>query len=110
MKNEKFIKTLIIYDLIPEKTIKAVVELTEAEHKKFTKCHGYIINATEYDDDKSELVDIISNALCNNPDFNYLADSDEQREYFAKWVEYILKEEDQDLTGVTSLISCGIYL
>lgn len=106
----KKIKTLVIYELIPEETIKAVVEFTEDEYSYFSKCHGCFVNAGDATEEQMDISNVINNALCTNTDYIEYADSDKEKEYFGKWTSYILKEEDVDLTGVTRLISTGFYL
>lgn len=108
----KTLKVLVIYEILPEETIKAVIEMTTDEYDYFRDANNYIINATDYDENRSDVVTVISNALCDNPDYLKYADTQEQKDYFGKWVSgrETVEKPITDLKDVERLIFCGFYL
>ncbi len=105
-------KVLVIYDIIPEETIKTVVEMTWEEYDYFKAANNYIINATEYDENRSDVVNVISNALCDNPDHLKYVDTQKQKDYFGKWASgrETVENPITDLQDVERLIFCGFFL
>ena len=99
-------KVLVIYDLVPEETKRAIVEMTEEEYKYFSQAHGFYVNSDE-EEIKTEIVLVIDNALASNPEHIEYCDTDKQREYFGKWTSDL---DNTDLTGVDKLIHCGFIL
>ena len=59
-------KVLVIYEIIPEETKVAVVEMTMEERNFFFQGAGYFENVGDFDGVKSEVGAVISNALCSN--------------------------------------------
>lgn len=101
-------RVLIIHDLIPEETILADVEMTEEEYKYFSQAHGFIINVGD-DETKSDVVNVIGNALDENPDHIKFCVSGKERKYFGKWKRTDIKDIE-DITGFDKFIKCGFYL
>lgn len=105
----KKIKALVIYDMIPEETIKAIVEMTEDEYAYFKFANDVIINSHDNDENGIEACNAIGNALCSNPEFFKHCETDTDEKYFGKWVSSIV-EKIEDIESVSKFISCGIYI
>lgn len=103
-------KTLIIYELVPEQTIMAIVDLTNEEYELFSKAHDHYINFTEMDGDTHSAVDAINCALCKPANLERDKEDIDQLglEYYGKWHSFIT--DTQNLEGVERLIHCGFIL
>lgn len=99
-------KVLVIYDLIPEATKRAIVEMTPEEYEYFSQAHNVVENVND-DETTGAVVNVINNAFSDNPDHLKYAETDKEREYFGKWKS---DESNTDLTGVDRLIVTGFYL
>ena len=102
-------KTLIIYEIIPEDTILSVVELTNNEYKYFSKAHNHIINSDEWSDEKTPIVNVIGQALCEDKGLITYCDNEKEREYFGKFTKGIVKGDNVSIGGTEKLIRCGVY-
>lgn len=105
-------KTLIIYEAIPQDTLLAVVDLSPEEYLYFSKAHNYIQNVDAHCEEKSAVWYTLDCALAENTDY---LDGDESvpdmpLRYATKFRQHILKPEDVDLVGVEKLIHTGIFL
>lgn len=106
----KTIKTLIIIDYIPEKTVKILVDLTAEEYNYFSKCHGYIVNASEHLEEKCNIFQTLDAAICTDLSCLVYYDEEKAKEYFGKFVKFILQYEETNIAGVEKLISTGLCL
>lgn len=102
-------KVLIIYDLIPEETIKAIVEMTEDEYTMFSVANNTIVNSFDISGEQHQINMLISSALCNEPEDLQYEETGLGKEYFGKWSDN-RNENIIDLTGVDRLIHAGFYL
>jgi hypothetical protein len=101
-------KTLIVFELIPEETKMALIDLTEDEFNFLSKGHGYIINAGDYDEEATLAVNCISTAFTDKEEYRQYCDTPEDLQWFGKFVDKLITT--QDLTGVSKIISCGFYM
>ena len=99
---------LIVFEVIPEETIIAKVEMSNDEYELFSNAHNYTINASKYDEKKSDAVNLISNALCNEKDNVKYCNTDMERKYFGCFSKNIT--DGQDICGCERLIHCGCYM
>lgn len=108
MNTVTMVKTLVVYEVIPEETKMALVDLSQKQFDFLSHAHGYIVNASDVDDPKAELACFcIDSAFCDNPE--YMKDVDPVvLMYFNKFKD--CKLDTQDLTGVQKIISCGFYM
>lgn len=107
MNTVTMVKTLVVYEVIPEETKMAVVDLSQEQFDFLSHAHGYIVNAS-LDDPQAELACLcIDSAFCDNPDHIY-NEKPEVVDYFNKFKD--CKLDTQDLTGVQKIISCGFYM
>jgi hypothetical protein len=84
-------KTLIIYDIYPEETIKAVVDLTQEQFDHYSQANGHYINGTN-DEVAMDISNEISELLISD------------------WEEYKIEEFSQDLLGAEKMITTGIFV
>jgi hypothetical protein len=61
-------KTLIIYELIPEETKTYVVDLTPEEFARYSKLAGKFVNYGEFTDEETEIADELSERLSDDYD------------------------------------------
>lgn len=99
-------KTLIIYDLVPEETKKVIVEMTNDEYNMFSKANGVYVNASD-DEDGIDAVNVISNAFISKDEYLKYCQTDTERKYFGKWIP---EENITDISEVDKLIHCGFIL
>lgn len=102
-------KVLVIYEMFPEETIQAIVDMSEEEYNKFSVANNSIINGDNLSDTVMDINNAISNALCDKPEYLEYCDSDLDKEYFGCWSGG-REESISDLCGVDKMIRCGIYL
>ncbi len=100
------IKTLVIMEMEPEQTFKAILELTALEYEFLSQAHGYVINASEFNLDKEEASLCISNAFCTDPDHKKYS-SRLQRHWFGKFKN---DEDLEDIEGFSKLIHTSIII
>ena len=104
-------KVLVIYEIIPEEAKVAVVEMTVGERNFFFQGAGYFENAGDFDEVKSEVGAVISNALCSREESFKYCETDMQKEYFGKWKDYLVKDTTTSLDQpVNYILHCGFYL
>lgn len=97
-------KVLIIFDLIPEETKRAIVEMTDIEYEYFKPAHNFIVNSDAGDGYDQTMV--VNWAFADKGD-TCDCDTDKEREYRGKWKDTL---DVTDLSDVTHLIHCGFYL
>jgi len=101
-------KTLVIFNLIPEQQLTAIVDMTQEEFNYFSQAHNYITNISDWDENKVEIVGVVNNALCKNADYIQYCENEKEREYFMKWEQE--KTIPTDLTNVDKLLVFGFHL
>ena len=103
-------KVLVVYETIPETTAFAVVPMTKEERDYFFQGAGYYENLEEFDEVKSEVGNTISAALSDSPDNIEFCESEKEKEYFGKWVDFVVEDHLSELTDVKHILRCGFYL
>jgi hypothetical protein len=99
-------KVLVIFDVIPEETQQAVVEMTESEYKFFSKAHGHIMGATD-DTVTIAAATVISYAFLTDVEDCDSCETDKEREYCGAWKS---EKSTGDISDVDKIIQTGIYL
>jgi len=99
-------KVLVILELVPEETHRAIVDMTEEEYEYFSKAHNVYVNVSD-DEEGVEAVLVVGNAFSTKPEYIEYCDNDKQREYFGKWTSDL---DLTDITEVEKLICCGYIL
>lgn len=108
MNTATMVKTLVVYEVIPEETKMAVVDLSQEQFDFLSHAHGYIVNASDVYDPQAELAcRCVDSAFCDDVELIW-NDEPEVIAYFNKFKD--CKLDTQDLTGVQKIISCGFYL
>ena len=88
-------KVLVIYEIVSEETLKAIVEMTNDEYMYFKKAHNVFVNVS--DCKESEKVSlVISEAFCDNPEYKKYCETEIQKKYFGLW------KNDKELTDIKS--------
>jgi len=103
-------KTLIIYEQIPERTQIALIDLTDEEYARFSKVHGYGVNIDEYDQEKYEIANAIHCGFCDNPIYSPYCDTDEEHAYFMKFADVIPQDGITNISGAERLIHLKFFL
>ena len=112
-------KTIIIYDTVPEDTSVYVVENAPDWVRK---CHGVIINLNDYTEEQMDAMDRLLDAIQENPQFYHR--SAEEHPERGQWAQHKLQvygEEDSDGnmpilpivqldTNKVEVILCGFIL
>ena len=101
-------KTLVIFNLIPDEQQMTVVDMTQDEFDYFSQAHQYTVNVDEWDDEKVDIVDIVSNAFCENEEQLQYCDGDKAREYFMKWK--CMEVIPTDLSSIDKMLVFSHYL
>jgi len=99
-------KVLVIYDLVPEETKVALVDMSEKEYEYFKKAHTVYINASD-NEEGCVVSNVISNAFCEDPTYKKYCETDEDRLYFGKWKN---NEWLSDISKADKLIRSGFIL
>ena len=106
LEKNKIMKVLVIYEIVSEETLKAIVEMTNDEYLYFKKAHNVFVNVS--DCKESEKVSlVISEAFCDNPEYKKDCETEIQKKYFGLW------KNDKELTDIKSaekLIHSGFML
>lgn len=104
---EKPIKVLVIFEYIPEKTYKTIVDMSVEEYSMFKKANGYIVNSFASDKEKDLVVNIINYAFSNDPECLNSGEPDIIKKYFGTLKNL---ETLQDIESVDKFIWCGFYI
>ena len=99
-------KVLVIYDIYPEETFMAMVDMTDEEYEYFENAHGVYVNATD-NELAIEVANTIGNAFCDQPEYLKFCQTDKDREYFGKWKNDLTIS---DIKDADKLIRSGYYL
>jgi len=100
-------KVLVIFDLIPEETKKAIVDMTQEEYDYFKQGDGCIIGTMGNTDEQEVIVNVINNAFCEDEKCKEYCENDQELKYFGKFEH---QENTSDLRGVDYMIYCGCFL
>ena len=93
---------LVISEMIPESVTVVLVPMTKDEFEKFKVANNYCVNGDEYDEDKTNIVNAVNNALCDYPDYLEDCETEMDKQYFGKWVK--LKVEGEDLPNANKIL------
>lgn len=99
-------KVLMIFDLIPEEQKRVIVSMTTSEYEYFSIAHNEYINNSD-NELACDVIDVIQNALCEDPDYIRYCDTPKQLEYFGKWKN---DTGNIDLSDVDKLICTGFIM
>lgn len=100
-------KVLVIYALVPEEELRAIVDMTEEEYAFFSKAHNVYVNLGDNDEEGEEASLVINVAFSTTPEHIQYCETDMERKYHGQW------KNDQlvtDLIGVDKLICSGFIL
>lgn len=100
-------KVLVIYELIPEETKKAIVEMTENEWDFFKNAQNHVVNINDAGGKGEDATLVINQAFSNNPEHKKYCEGEKQLEYFGKWCNI---PEIEDIQDVDKFLWCGFYL
>ena len=103
-------KVLFIYDSIPEQTQVAIVDIPVGVYNQLKVAHGYVVNASGYDEIKSDAANTIGWAFCNNTEYLSDVESDLARQLFGTFTDVYGTYACADISDVVALIHCGFYL
>ena len=102
-------KVLVIYQMIPDETKTAIVEMSEQDYAYFKKAHNVYVNATDGDEEAENVVLEIESAF-QNTGATVTEDTVTQigRKHFNTWVN--VSQPIADIEDFDKLIFCGFYL
>ncbi len=86
--------TLIVFEVIPEETIFAIVPMTEEEFNHYSRVSGLTVNLDELTDEQQDIHDEISNNLTEGN----------------RWYPCKVSSKHTDLSQVDRMINLGFYL
>lgn len=96
-------KVLVIYDVIPEEQMRALVDMSQQEWDYFSKAHNEYINET-LDKEVIDVINVIDSAFSTSP---RELSKGKQAQYFGQWLD---DTELTDISDVDKLLCCGILL
>ena len=97
---------LVIYEIIPEQTLKTIVEMTKTEYAYFKQAHNVFVNIS--DNKKGEKVSlVIHEAFCDNPEYKRKNMTIKEKKYFGKWKDY---KKLVNIKSAEKLIHTGFML
>lgn len=99
-------RVLVIFDLIPEETKQAIVEMSNEEYQFFSKAHNVIVNASD-DEEGIDVANVISWAFSIDQKHKKYCVTDAERKYFGQWTNDL---DVQDIADVSKVIYSGFYL
>lgn len=100
---------LVVFELISEKTSFFIIDMTDEEYELYSKADNYIVNVSEWDDEKVDIVNLFSNAICNNPENIKYCNNEKERSVFGKWSDKRV-DSIKTLKGVERGISLAFHL
>lgn len=105
-------KVLIQYSAIPETVTYAIVDLTKNQLDELKIANGVYVNFNDTSS-TAEASRKISEALCDNGKYRYIAERDGFGEWFGKFAKNIINMDNPELVNisdVTYIICTGVYL
>lgn len=103
-------KVLFIYDIIPEQTQVAIADIPVDVYNQLKVAHGYVVNASEHDEIKSDAANTIGWAFCTNTAYLPDVESDLARQLFGTFTDVYGTDDCSDISDVVALVHCGFYL
>lgn len=99
-------KVLLTVEQTPEETMYAIVDMTKQQWQELKPGHGYMINVNDDDENSSNAVLKILDALAQDPEHCTF------EEWACIWKDHVFRMEkgSVDLSDVKRMIMCGIYL
>lgn len=102
-------KVLILYNIIPEEFIQAVVNLTGDQWKQLKLAHNYVINGSAYDEEQSAAVLKVNDAFLSPDKLDYAENEDWAGIFYNNKIEQ-KDGKPYDIKDVSKVIFCGYYL
>ena len=101
-------KVLVIYQMIPDETKTAIVEMSEQDYAYFKKAHNVYVNATDGDKEAENVVLEIESAFQDIHATPVDISTVIGKKHFNTWVN--IPRPAADIEDVDKLIFCGFYL
>ena len=76
------VKTLIIYELVPEEIHRLVIDLPEGDFELLSKANDTYINAMDLTDEQQVANLVINQMCCQNEEYKSDCTNDLERKYF----------------------------
>lgn len=96
-------KVLVILELVPERTRRAIVDMTEEEYEYFSQAH----NSSSVSDSINSINAISTIVTAFDNDINYYCSTDMEKKYLGKWGSDL---DNADISEAEKLIHCYFYL